>query len=88
LLKANPLAGRGRYVGAGDVRHCREIAPNPKVLTQLEEFFRENGEDDIIADCILFITYTGLRISEALARRWRCAAGTSGSAGATNPVPQ
>jgi hypothetical protein len=68
LLKANPLLGRGRYVGAEDIRHCREVAPDPQTLARLEEYFRARGEDDV-ADCILFMAYSGLRIGEALARR-------------------
>jgi integrase len=43
--------------------------PDPKALTKLENLFREEGEDDV-ADCIVFMAYSGLRISEALARRW------------------
>jgi integrase len=68
-IKANPLTGRGKYVAASDVRHCREVAPDPKGLSKLEQYFRARDEDDI-ADCIVFMAYSGLRIGEALARRW------------------
>lgn len=68
-IKTHPLIGRGKYTSAGDVRHCREVAPDPKELTKLEQYFRSRAEDDI-ADCIVFMAYTGLRIGEALVRRW------------------
>jgi integrase len=67
--KRTPLTGRGKYVAASDIRHCREVAPDPKGLSKLEQYFRARDEDDI-ADCIVFIAYSGLRIGEALARRW------------------
>ena len=68
-IKHHPLHGRGKYVSAADVRHCREVAPDPKGLKKLEQYFRSRNEDDV-ADCIIFMAYTGLRIGEALVRRW------------------
>jgi hypothetical protein len=35
-LKANPLKGRTAYSVAGDVRHCREVAPTPEGLAKIE----------------------------------------------------
>ena len=68
-IKHHPLIGRGKFVSAADVRHCREVAPDQHGLTKLENYFRERDEDDV-ADCIVFMAYTGLRIGEALVRRW------------------
>ncbi len=68
-IKIHPLMGRGKFVSAADVRHCREVAPDPKSLEKLEEYFRRRGEDDL-ADCIVFMAYSGLRIGETLVRRW------------------
>jgi len=68
-IKHHPLHGRGKYVSAADVRHCREVAPDPQGLKKLLQYFRSRNEDDV-ADCILFMALTGLRIGEALARRW------------------
>jgi len=68
-IKHHPLLGRGKYVSAADIRHCREVAPDPQGLKKLAQYFRARNEDDV-ADCILFMAYTGLRIGEALGRRW------------------
>ena len=35
-LKSNPLVGRGRYSEAENIRHCREVAPTPEGLKQIE----------------------------------------------------
>ena len=40
-LKSNPLAGKGRYSVAEDIRHCREVAPTPEGLRQIEYWLRE-----------------------------------------------
>jgi integrase len=68
-IKHHPLMGRGKYTSASDVRHCREVAPDPKGLTKLDGYFCGRDEHDI-ADCTLFMAYSGLRIGEALARHW------------------
>lgn len=69
LLKSNPLAGRGRYSVAEDIRHCREVAPTPAGLKQIEYWLRMRG-DHGVADVICFLAFSGLRIGEALALDW------------------
>lgn len=68
-LKSNPLAGRGRYSVAEDVRHCREVAPTPAGLTQIGYWLRERNELGA-ADLVCFLAYSGLRIGEALPLDW------------------
>jgi integrase len=69
VLKANPLAGRGRYTSAAEVRHCREVAPTPEGLKLIENWLRARGEI-IVADVVCFLAYSGLRIGEALPLDW------------------
>jgi integrase len=69
LLKSNPLQGRGRYSVAEDVRHCRETAPTPEGLRQIEYWLRERNEEGA-ADVVCFLAYSGLRIGEALPLDW------------------
>jgi integrase len=69
LLKANPLVGKGRYGVAEDVRHCREVAPTPAGLKQIEHWLRLRKEHGS-ADVICFLAYSGLRINEALPLEW------------------
>lgn len=69
LLKANPLAGRGRYSVAEDTRHCREVAPTPESLEQIEHWLRARNEHSV-ADVVCFLAYSGLRIGEALPLAW------------------
>jgi integrase len=68
-LKANPLAGRGRYPLASEVRHCREVAPTPEGLKQIETWLRTRNEQ-AVADSVLFLAYSGLRVGEALPLKW------------------
>ena len=68
-LKVNPLTGRGRYHSEEDTRHCRETAPTPQQLKIIAQTFRERG-DDVIADCLLFLGFSGLRVREALRLDW------------------
>ena len=68
-LKSNPLAGRGHYSVAEDVRHCREVAPTPEGLKQLEYWLRERNEQGA-ADVVCFLAFSGLRIGEALPLDW------------------
>ncbi|HTS18523.1 MAG TPA: tyrosine-type recombinase/integrase [Verrucomicrobiae bacterium] len=70
-LKVNPLAGRGRYTTSHDVRHCREVAPTPEGLQQIEQWLRTHGENGV-ADCLCLLAYSGLRIGEGLALGWDC----------------
>ena len=70
LLKSNPLKGRGRYSIAEDIRHCREMAPTPEGLQQIERWLRARNEDDM-ADALCFLAYSGLRIGEALPLEWK-----------------
>jgi integrase len=69
LLKSNPLAGRGRYTVAEQIRHCREVAPTPAGLNQIEYWLRARNELGT-ADLICFLAYSGLRIGEALPLEW------------------
>lgn len=66
VLRANPLAGRNRFVVASAVKHCRDKAPTQKALGEIEKELRTQGEDDV-ADFALFVALTGLRLNEA---RW------------------
>jgi integrase len=68
-LKVNPLAGRTAYGVADNVRHCREVAPTPEGLSQIEHWLRLKGEHDV-ADLVCFLACSGLRIGEALALEW------------------
>jgi len=68
-LSSNPLAGRGRYTCASEVRHCREVAPAPEGLVKIESWLRGRNENGV-ADVICFLAYSGLRIGEALAMEW------------------
>jgi len=69
VLKSNPLTGRGRYSVASDVRHCREVAPTPAGLKQIEYWLRARNEHSA-ADLVCFLAYSGLRIGEALPLEW------------------
>jgi integrase len=69
VLNLNPLAGRGRYTCSSDIRHCREVAPSPKGLQRIEQWFRGRDEHGV-ADVVCFLAYSGLRIGEALAMEW------------------
>jgi integrase len=69
VLKSNPLAGRGRYSAAEDTRHCREVAPTPEGLKQIEHSLRARNEHGM-ADVVCFLAYSGLRIGEALPLDW------------------
>ncbi len=69
VLKSNPLAGRGRYSVAEDIRHCREVAPTPESLRQIEYWLRARNELGV-ADLVCFLAFSGLRIGEALALDW------------------
>ncbi len=68
-LKVNPLIGRGHYSTAGDIRHCREVAPTPAGLKQIEYWLRVRKEHGA-ADVVCFLAYSGLRIGEALPLEW------------------
>jgi site-specific recombinase XerC len=68
-LKANPLAGRQSYTDTTKIRHCRECAPTPEGLAQIEHWLRVRGNHDM-ADLVCFLAFTGLRIGEALRLDW------------------
>lgn len=68
-LKTNPIMGRGRYSVAEDVRHCREVAPTPASLKQIEYWLRARNELGA-ADLVCFLAFSGLRIGEALPLDW------------------
>lgn len=70
LLAANPIAGRGRYTCADNVRHCREVAPDCEGLQTIIGWLRERKET-AIADLVAFLAYSGLRIGEALPLTWQ-----------------
>lgn len=68
-LRSNPFQGRGRYSVAEDIRHCRETAPTPEGLRQIEYWLRGKNEDGA-GDLVCFLAYSGLRIGEALPLDW------------------
>ncbi len=68
-LERNPLLGRPRYSQASQIRHCREVAPTPEGLSQIEHWLRVRAEHGV-ADLVCFLAYSGLRIGEALALDW------------------
>jgi integrase len=70
VLKSNPLAGKSRYSVAEEIRHCREVAPTPEGLEQIEYWLRARNEHGA-ADIICFLAYSGLRIGEALPLEWK-----------------
>jgi integrase len=59
----------GRYSLASGIRHCREVAPTPEGLKQIETWLRSQNEQ-AIADLVCFLAYSGLRIGEALPLTW------------------
>jgi integrase len=69
VLNSNPLHGRGRYSVASEVRHCREVAPSPEGLKEIENWLRSRNEL-AIADLVCFLAFSGLRIGEALPLTW------------------
>lgn len=69
VLKSNPLANRSRYSVAEDIRHCREVAPTPQGLKQIEYWLRARDEHGA-ADVVCFLAYSGLRIGEAMPLDW------------------
>jgi integrase len=69
LLRSNPLHSRGRYSVAEDIRHCREVAPTPEGLRQIEYWLRGRNEQ-VSADTVCFLAFSGLRIGEALPLDW------------------
>jgi integrase len=68
-LKANPLAGRQRYHREEDTTHCREKAPAPEQLENIVQTLRVRGQGSV-ADCIMFLALSGLRVNEALRLAW------------------
>ena len=69
VLTSNPFSGRGRYSIASEIRHCREVAPTPEGLKEIEGYLRSQNEQ-AIADVVCFLAYSGLRIGEALPLTW------------------
>ena len=68
-IKSNPLQSRPRSHREEDTRHCRETAPTPLQLEMIERFLRQNGRH-VIADCVMFLAFCGLRVNEALPLDW------------------
>jgi integrase len=68
-IKSNPLQSRTRYHREEDTRHCREMAPTPLQLEMIERFLRQNVKH-VVADCVLFLAFSGLRVNEALPLDW------------------
>ena len=69
LLKSNPIVRRGRFTSTENIRHCREVAPDPKGLQKIIGWLRGRNET-AVADLVAFLAYSGLRIGEALPLRW------------------
>jgi integrase len=70
VIVGNPIARRGRYTIADEVRRCREVAPTPEGLQAIIGWLRKRTET-AIADFVAFLTYSGLRIGEALPLTWQ-----------------
>ena len=68
-LRFNPLQQRTHYHCDADTRHCREVAPTPDQLRIIERSLRDEGQT-VVADCILFLSYSGVRVNEALPLLW------------------
>ena len=68
-IRFHPLIGRGKFASASDIRHCREVAPDPEGLQKIERWFRERSEHDM-ADLTCFLAFSGLRIGEGLPLTW------------------
>jgi len=68
-IRFHPLVGRGKFASASEIRHCREVAPNPEGLQEIERWFRGRGEHDM-ADLTCFLAFSGLRIGEGLPLTW------------------
>jgi integrase len=68
-IRFNPLRERTRYHREEDTRHCREVAPTPQQLEIIERYLRQQRKN-VIADCIMFLAFSGLRINEALPLDW------------------
>lgn len=68
-LRTNPLVGRPRYHSGKNTRHCREVAPTSRELLIIEESLRQRSYETI-ADCVMFLAFSGLRINEALPLKW------------------
>lgn len=64
-LNRNPIDGRPVYQSEDDIRHCREVAPEPDELSRIVEDLRRR-EHHVVADVVAFLASTGLRINEAL----------------------
>ena len=69
VINGNPIAKRGRYQHADEIRHCREVAPTPEGLQRVIGWLRGRNEN-AIADLVAFLAYSGLRIGEALPLTW------------------
>jgi len=76
-LKANPLAGRIRYHSEEDCRHAKNRAATAEQLRLIAGKFRQKGED-VLADCVLFLGLSGLRVNEALPLSWEDVAWAQG----------
>jgi integrase len=68
-IKFNPLQSRTRYHREEDTRHCREMAPTPEQLEMIDRHLRRNRKE-VVADCVMFLAFSGLRINEALPLDW------------------
>jgi len=69
ILRVNPLVGRTPYHREEDTRHCREVAPTPEQLRLIDQHLRAKGLV-VFPDCILFLAFSGLRVTEGLRLLW------------------
>jgi len=76
-LKINPMAGRIRYHSEKDCRHAKDRAATAEQLQLIASKFRQKGED-VLADCVLFLGLSGLRVNEALPLSWEDVAWAQG----------
>ncbi len=68
-LRENPLAGRTHYSTEADRRHAKDRMATQGQLQEIAKKFRERGEA-VLADCVLFLGLSGLRVNEALRLSW------------------
>ncbi|MCX6900786.1 MAG: tyrosine-type recombinase/integrase [Verrucomicrobia bacterium] len=76
-LKADPLAGRIRYHSEEDCCHAKDRAATVEQLQLITSKFRQKGED-VLADCVMFLGLSGLRVNEALPLSWEDVAWSQG----------
>lgn len=68
-MRTNPIKGRTRYHREENTRHCREVAPTRDQLRLIDKSLRDTGKTTV-ADCIMFLAFSGVRVNETLPLLW------------------